>query len=122
MFAVKNLAAFNFFIIIIIIIITVVVAAAAVVAVVVIVVVIMDNRPIPKKLIKTVRYRSAQEDEIIRGEIQDDRWPKGDRQPIVCCKTHASYGYYYVIRYRRLCARSLVLDGRGFNLINRYST
>ncbi|GFR81774.1 hypothetical protein ElyMa_002348400 [Elysia marginata] len=32
----------------------------------------------------------------------------GSRQPIVCCKTHATYGSYYIIRYRRRRARHLL--------------
>ncbi|GFS22161.1 hypothetical protein ElyMa_003356900 [Elysia marginata] len=45
----------------------------------------------------------------IAEEIQDGSWASGARQPIVCCKIHATYGFYYIIRYRRRRARSLVV-------------
>ncbi|GFR62388.1 hypothetical protein ElyMa_005454400 [Elysia marginata] len=52
----------------------------------------------------------AQENEAHSGENQSlvDGLANGLRQPIVCCKTHISYGCYYVICYRRRRARSLL--------------
>ncbi|GFR76407.1 hypothetical protein ElyMa_002212100 [Elysia marginata] len=56
-----------------------------------------------------MRYRPVQEDEVHRGE--NPRWLVGEQglfQPIVHCKINGTYGLYYVIRYRRLHARSLM--------------
>ncbi|GFR84851.1 hypothetical protein ElyMa_000681600 [Elysia marginata] len=54
-----------------------------------------------------MRYGPAQEDEA--GSGGNTRWLMGYglRQPIACCKIQATYGCYYLIRYRRRRARSL---------------
>ncbi|GFS19860.1 RNA-directed DNA polymerase from mobile element jockey-like protein [Elysia marginata] len=55
-----------------------------------------------------MRYGSAQEDEA--HSIGNLIWlmSYGALQPIVCCKSHATYGCYHVIRYRRRRERSLL--------------
>ncbi|GFR84430.1 hypothetical protein ElyMa_004150400 [Elysia marginata] len=66
-----------------------------------------------------MRYGLPRRWKPITDKIQDGWWANGARQPIVCCKSHATYGCYYAKRDRHWCASSLIPVIREIITCNR---